>query len=393
MKNTPYKLMIPGPIQPGDKVMEAMGKPVQPHYGPEFRDYYNETTSLLKKVYNTSGDVFLLVGSGSAAIDACIGSLVPSGGKILVGVNGFFGERMKSIAENYNMEVLPVTAEWGQPLRAEDFENAMMKYSGIKAVAVVHLETSTTVINPAEEIGHIARKHDLPFILDTVSSLGGLPVYMDDWGVDLCASASQKCLGAPPGLAPVAVGERGWEAIKRNPKLGHGWYLNLNVWREFAKEWGDWHPFPITMATNLVAALRVSLEELMKEGVDARQRRFRSLALRLRTGLRRIGMTPFTADEVLAPVITAANGPEGVATGLIVEYMSAIHHIKIAGGLGALKDKIFRIGHMSPSISEPDIDDVVRALESFRSDWKDGKLDQIANPELEIKKLENHGKL
>lgn len=372
MKSTPYKLMIPGPIQPEDQVMEAMGDPVQPHYGPVFRDFYNETAGLLKKVFNTSGIVYILMGSGSAAIDACIGSMVPSGGKILVGINGFFGERLKSIADNYNMEVLPVTAEWGQPLRAKDFETALKKHSGVKAVAVVHLETSTTIINPAEEIGYIARKHDLPFILDTVSSLGGLPVCMDDWGVDLCASASQKCLGAPPGLAPVAVGERGWEAIRRNPGLGHGWYLNLNVWQQFVNDWGDWHPFPITMSTNLVAALRVGLDDLMKEGIDTRQKRYRKLALRLRTGIRRIGMTPFTPDETMAPVITAANGPEGIATGLIVEYMSDVHHIKIAGGLGALKDKIFRIGHMSPSVSEADIDEVIDALAAFRPDWKKG---------------------
>ena len=237
-------------------------------------------------------------------------------------------------------------------------------------MAAVHLETSTTIINPAEEIGYITRKHDLPFFLDTVSSLGGLPVRMDDWGVDLCASASQKCLGAPPGLAPLAVGERGWEAINRNPKPGHGWYLNLNIWRQFAHDWADWHPFPITMATNNVAALRVSLDGLMREGIEARQERYRKLALKLRTGIRRMGMTPFTPDEMMAPVITAAKGPEGIPTGLIVEYMSDVHHIKIAGGLGALKDKIYRIGHMSPSVSDTDIDEVINALAAFRPNWK-----------------------
>ena len=367
-----YKLMIPGPIQPEDDVLAEMGKPVQPHYGPTFRDSYNETAGLLKKVFNTAGDVFILVGSGSAAIDACIGSAVPSGGKILIGINGFFGERMKSIAETYDLEVLPVTAKLGQPLRATDFEAALKKHTGVKAVAVVHLETSTTVINPAEEIGYITRKHDLPFILDTVSSLGGLPVRMDDWGVDLCPSASQKCLGAPPGLAPVAVGMRGWELLKRIPKTGHGWYLNLNIWRQFASDWAEWHPFPITMATNNVAALRVSLNALMAEGIETRQERYRNLALRLRNGMRRIGMAPYTPDELMAPVITAAKGPEGISAGLVVEYMSEVHHIKIAGGLGTLKDKIFRIGHMSPSLEQTDIDEVVEALSGFRPDWKKG---------------------
>jgi len=373
MKTGPYKLMIPGPIQPEDAVLAEMGKPVQPHYGPAFRDFYNETTLLLKEVFNTAGDVFILVGSGSAAIDACIGSTVPGGGKILIGINGFFGERMKSIAENYGLEVLPVTAEWGQPLSAADFEAALKKHADVRAIAAVHLETSTTIINPAEEIGAVARRHDLPFILDTVSSLGGLPVHMDDWGVDLCASASQKCLGAPPGLAPVAVGERGWELLKRTPAPGHGWYLNLNIWREYAREWADWHPFPITMATNIVAALRVGLDGLMAEGIEVRQERYRALALRLRDGLRRISMPPYTPDERMASVITAAYGPDGVPTSSIVEYMAEVQHIKIAGGLGASKDKIFRIGHMSPTVTPEDIDEVVEALAAFRPDWRTGR--------------------
>jgi alanine-glyoxylate transaminase/serine-glyoxylate transaminase/serine-pyruvate transaminase len=299
--------------------------------------------------------------------------MVPGGGKMLIGINGFFGERLKAIAENYNIEVLPVTAELGQPLRPADFEAALRKHSGIKAVAAVHLETSTTIINPAEEIGQITRKHGVPFLLDAVSSLGGMPVCMDAWGVDLCASASQKCLGAPPGLAPVAVGEGGWEAIRRNPRPGHGWYLNLNVWRQYAIDWGDWHPFPITMATNNVAALSVSLRSLLAEGIGNRQKRYYSLAQRARAGLRRIGMQPYTPDEILAPVITAAYGPQGVPTGKIVEYLSDAYHIKIAGGLGDLKDKIFRIGHMSPSVSEQDIDDVLNALASFRPGWEKGK--------------------
>ena len=370
MNTKAYKLMIPGPVQPDDNVLHAMGEPVQPHYGPAFRDLYNDTAGLLKKVFSTSGDVFIIVGSGSAAIDACIGSCVPNGGKILIGINGFFGERLKSIAENYNLEVIPVTAEWGQPLRSEDFASKLKKYKDIKAVAAVHLETSTTIINPAEEIGYITRKHDLPFILDTVSSLGGMPVCMDDWGIDLCASASQKCLGAPPGLAPVAVGVRGWEMLKRNPQSGHGWYLNLNIWRQYANEWADWHPFPITMATNNIAALRISLGNLLREGMEARQERYRNLALRLRNGIRSIGLTPFTPDELMAPVITAVKGQEDVPTGLIVDYLAKNHHIKIAGGLGALKDKIFRIGHMSPSLAQSDIDDVVNALMAFQTNGK-----------------------
>jgi len=371
MTKTNLKLMIPGPVQPEDAVLHAMGGPVQPHYGPAFRDYYYETTGLLKKVFNTGGDVFLLVGSGSSAIDACIGSLVASGKKMIIGINGFFGLRMKEIAESYNIEVLPVSAEWGKPIDPRDIDAALRKNADVSAVALVHLETSTTIINPVQEIGSVTRKHGVPFVLDAVSSLGGVPVDMDEWGIDLCSSATQKCLGAPPGLAPVAVSESGWAAIERNPHPGHGWYLNLNIWKRYAQDWVDWHPFPITMATNNFFALKTSLESLLEEGIEVRLERYRKLAMRLRQGLRRIGMLPFTPDELMAPVLTCAYGPEGVPTGEIVQFMADKYSIKIAGGLGEqLKDKVFRIGHMAPTVSEVDIDEVVDALASFKSDWK-----------------------
>ncbi len=359
--------MIPGPVQPEENVLRAMGAPVQPHYGTFFKDLYNETVDLLKPIFGTQSDVFVLVGSGSAANDACIGSLCPSGKKILVGVNGFFGERLCAIADNYHLEVVPVMAELGKPLQPNDFADALRRHSDIYAVAVVHLETSTTIINPIAEIGQVLRRFGVPYIVDAVSTLGGMPIDMDDLSIDLCASASQKCLGAPPGLAPVAVSQRGWEDIGRNKNTGHGWYLNLGVWKQYAHDWGDWHPFPVTMASSNLSALNVALHNLSAEGIASRLKRFRELAMRLRAGLRRVGMLPFTPDELLAPILTGAYGPPGVPTSKIVDYMAETHHIKIAGGLGAkLKDKIFRIGHMAPSLTEADIDEVVEALAGFR---------------------------
>ncbi len=361
------KLMIPGPVQPEDDVLAAMGQPVQPHYGPQWTKLYNETIAMLQQVFGTQGTVYLLVGSGSAAIDACLGSAVAGGEKVLVGSNGFFGERLQAIAENYGLEVVPVTAALGRPLAPQDFASALRRHADIRAVAAVHVETSTTIVNPVAEIGQVVRRHGLPFFVDAVSSLGGMPMQMDEWGIDLCASASQKCLGAPPGLAPVAIGPRGWEAIDRVPSKGHGWYLNLRIWRQYAQDWADWHPFPITMATSNVLALQAGLESLLREGVETRLARYRRLALRLRQGLRRIGMPPYTPDDLLAPMLTAAYGPPGVPTSHIVQYMADVHHIKIAGGLGeGLKDKIFRIGHMAPALTEADVDQVVEALAGFR---------------------------
>jgi alanine-glyoxylate transaminase/serine-glyoxylate transaminase/serine-pyruvate transaminase len=365
------KLMIPGPIQPDDDVMEAMGGPVLPHYGPEWTRIYNETIDLLKQVCGTSADAFLLVGSGSSALDAALGSSLASGEEVVIGVNGWFGERLVTIAEQYGLKVIPVPAPWGSPLDPADFARAFEAHPQARLASVVHLETSTTIVNPIEEIGSLAVRHGRVLLVDAVSSLGGLPMRMDEWGVGLCASASQKCLGAPPGLATIAVGPSAWSLIDRVEDKGHGWYLNLRVWRQFAREWADWHPFPITMATNNVMALRTGLRGLLAEGLDLRMKRFRSLALRLRHGLRRIGMQPYTPDEALAPVLTAAYGPAGIPTGDIVRYMAEVHHIKIAGGLGEqLKDKIIRIGHMSPTVGEADIDQVLEGLGSYTPAWR-----------------------
>jgi alanine-glyoxylate transaminase / serine-glyoxylate transaminase / serine-pyruvate transaminase len=366
MAGLPLKLMIPGPIQPAPEVMEAMGGPVQPHYGSEFTGFYKETIQLLKQVFNTDGDVFLMNGSGSVGLDACIGSALSTGEKILVGINGFFGERLVNIAEENGLVVIPVEAPWGLPLRPEDFGKALNAHPDAVAGAIVHLETSTTIVNPVQEIASIFRKAGKVFILDAVSSLGGLPFEMDRWGVDLCASASQKCLGAPPGLTPVAVGKRGWKVIDRNPRKAHGWYTNLRVWRQYAKDWGEWHPFPITIATNNVTALNTSMKQLLNEGIPNRLERYKKLAFQLRSGLRTIGYQPFTPDEVMAPVLTAAYAPDGVPSSKIVDYMANEYHIKISGGLGVLKERLFRIGHMSPTVSEVDIAEVLDALAAFK---------------------------
>ena len=360
-------LMIPGPIQPEEEVLLAMGQPVRAHYGPGFTRLYNETISALRVVFGTNNDVFAMVCSGSGGLEACLGSTFNSGEKILLGINGHFGEHLQEIAEGFNLEVVVVPGEWGKPFQPDIFESMLQKHPDASGVAVVHLETSTTIINPIEEIGKIVRKHGKIFVVDAVSSLGGLPMKMDEWGIDLCASSSQKCLGAPPGLSPVAVGPRAWDYIDRNPKKGHGWYLNLITWRQYARDWGDWHPFPITMATSNLVALKVSLDSLLREGIDNRMERYKNLAIRLRQGLRRVGFEPYTPDELMCPVSTAVYGLKDVPTSVIVTYMAEEHQIKIAGGLGRLKDKIFRIGHMSPRITEKEIDLVVDGLGKFKA--------------------------
>ena len=366
MTQKPVKLMIPGPVEVHSEVLRAMAGQVVPHYGDAWVEKYGHVLEMLKTVFGTKGDVFVMTGSGTAAIDACLGSALCTGEKVIVGNNGFFGDRLVSIAMGHGLDVVQVRSEWGKKLSPQDFEYTLAKNTDAKAVAVVHCETSTTVMNPINEIGSIAHGHGALFLVDAVSSLGGLPFEMDQWGIDLCASATQKCLGAPPGLAPVAISPFAWEFIDRNPHKAHGWYTDLRVWRQYSQDWADWHPTPITMATNLLNALQVSLTHLMDEGIPTRMQRFHQFACRLRDGLRSAGMEPFTPDDELSPVLTAAYPPEGVASNQVVKYLLDQYGIQISGGLGDLRYKIFRIGHMSPILTTEDIDLVIQALSEFK---------------------------
>ena len=362
----PEKMMTPGPVPVQESVLREMGSQVRPHYGAEWVSVYRKTVDLLKLVFKTQGDVYILVGSGSSGLDAAIGSLTASGEKIIVGTNGFFGERLRQICSAYGLDVIAVHAALGEPLNPSDFKEAFSLHPDAAAVALVHLETSTSVVNPVAGIAAEAKLKGIPVMIDAISSLGGLPLAMDEWAIDICVSASQKCLGAPPGLAAIAISQRAWEIMDAKPQRNHGWYLNLQTWRQFADEWAEWHPSPVTMATSNVLALKTGLRSLLADGIEERIERYTQLALQLRDGVRRLGLQPFTPDDQLAPVVTAIYGPEGVPTGEIVQYLFEEHEIKIIGGLGeGLKDRIFRVGHMGPMINEEDIDAILQGLAQF----------------------------
>ncbi len=375
------KLLIPGPVSVEEAVLVEMGGPVQAHYGPEWTGIYNETRGLLKQVFRTESDVHILVGSGSGGLDAAIGSLTAPGERAIVGLNGFFGDRLAQICEGYGLEVVPVRAPLGKPLQAAHFAEALSRNPDVAVLAAVHLETSTAVLNPIVEIASLGHERGVPVVVDAVSSLGGVPLAMDEWKIDICVTASQKCLGAPPGLAPVAISQRAWEVMDSKPGRSHGWYLNLQTWRKFAQDWGEWHPFPVTMATNNVLALRASLKSLLADGLERRIERYTDLARRLRKGVRALGLEPLTPDDQLAPVLTAVYGPEAVHTGKIVRYLHAEHGLKISGGLGeGLAGRIFRVGHMGPMVGEADIDQVLAALGAFLQEH--GREQAVASDEV-----------
>jgi alanine-glyoxylate transaminase / serine-glyoxylate transaminase / serine-pyruvate transaminase len=361
------KLMIPGPVQPSTKVLNSVQNSVVAHFGSDWVNYYNQTTSLIKKLFKTSGIVHLIAGSGSSGVDASFGSCLASGEKIIIGVNGYFGERLREIALNYGLRVISVEAPWNKPINPLQINTAIIENPDVKLIAVVHLETSTTIINPIQAIGEIVRQHDKLFFVDAVSSLGGMPFLMDTWKIDICVSASQKCLGSLAGLALIAIGERGLRGINHSNQRNHGWYLDLKTWGDYAEAWKDWHPYPVTMPTSLIVALRTSLEELFEEGETNRFDRYQQVGLHLRKKLQEIKLQPYTKDEEMSPVITAVLNRR---SSTIAKKLEQDFDIKVATGLGLLAGKIFRIGHMAPLINISDIDELIIALREILKNSK-----------------------
>ncbi len=352
------RLMIPGPIEVAPEVLAVMAEPLVAHYGKEWTVFYKEILGMLRRIFQTDGDVFLFPGSGSAGLDAALGSTLFPDGKVLIPQNGFFGERLEEIARSYTTNVHTIDFPVGRVIDLGAVERTLQD-GNFDAVACVHCETSTGVLNPIQELATLCRSHGILFIVDAVSSLAVESLEMDAWGIDICVSASQKGLESPPGLGVVAVGKRVWDRI--NHAKSPGWYLNLKVWKEYTEKWGDWHPHPVTQAVNNIKALRVGMERILKEGLDARFERHRKITQQLRQGLREIGLTLYVPDEIASHGVTSVLGPDSKVDELLA-YVRKQKGILLAGSLGLLKGKIFRIGHMGPSASKEAIDEVLTAL-------------------------------
>jgi len=339
-----HRLMIPGPIQLAPDVLAEMAKPIVPHYGDEWTAFYNETLDLVRSIVRTDGDVFLIPGSGSAALDAAIGSSLAGRDKALILSNGFFGERLAEIATRYRPNTVVLKSPVDKPLSPSALHDALRADPDITLVGAVHSESSSGLLNPVEELAAVCRENDVLFLCDAVSSLGAIDFQMDSWEVDFCVSASQKCLEGPPGIGLVAMGSRAWERIQF--KSTPGWYLNLHVWKQYAHDWSDWHPYPITMAVPALRSLRRGLEHIVEEGLTTRFDRHRESARLLRAGMSDLGFAPVFAEACASPTVVAAYGRSDAPANEVVARLASEHRIRIAKGMGSFNGRTFRVGNM-----------------------------------------------
>lgn len=354
-------LYIPGPAGVTPEVMEALGRPVEPHYGKEFVAAYNLCIERLKAVFQTRNDLFLIVGPGTSALDAGLTSALPEGARVLVPSNGWFGDRVAEMCLAHGAETELVSFKRGEPFDVERIVGRLAE-GGFDAIAWVHHETSTGMLNPVEPLCAAARRAGAVTILDAVASLGGTELPVDEWGVDLCVSVSNKCLAAPAGLAAISVSRAAWQAIDASTAK-RGWYLNLATWRRYRREWAAWHPYPTTVPTGLVHALAASLEQILAEGLEARLRRTAAAASAVRGGLRRLGFEMLIDDRWASPITTSVRAHPEMPVGDLQKALRERHGIYISGGLDDLHGVIFRVGHMGLSIEASEVERLLAAVE------------------------------
>lgn len=355
-------LMGPGPSEVPARVLRAMATPLVGHLDPAFLKLMDETRAMLQAVMRTRNRLtFAVSGTGSAGMETCIVNLVEPGDEVVIGVNGVFGGRMCDVAERAGAKVHRLEAPWGRPIEAQAVAEAV-KGRRIKLVGLVHAETSTGVRQPLEEIGRIARAADALFLVDAVTSLGGIDVRVDDWGIDALYSGTQKCLSCPPGLSPVSFGPRAEEALTRRKSKCPSWYLDVSMLRSY---WGEdrayHHTAPITMLYALHEALRIVLEE----GLEARFARHRRNHELLRRGLEARGFEFLVEGALRLPQLNAVKLPAGKDEAPLRARLLQEYDIEVGGGLGAFKGKLWRIGLMGASSTPNYVNALLAALDDI----------------------------
>ena len=352
-------LMIPGPTPVPETVLLAMSRHPIGHRSADFQKIVKRTTAQLKWLHQTSGDVLALTGSGTAAMEAGIINVLSKGDRVLCGDNGKFGERWVKVAKAYGLDVQVIKAEWGQPLDPEAFRAALEADTAkaIRAVILTHSETSTGVINDLKTIaGHVRAHGTALTIADCVTSLGATDEPMDEWGLDVVGSGSQKGYMMPPGLAFVAMSDKAWTAYERSdlPKF----YLDLGKYRKSAA--ADSNPF--TPAINLYFALEASLDIMQAEGLEAIFARHDRHRRATQAAMKAIGLPLYAAEGHGSPAITAV-APEGIDAEALRKKVKDRFDILLAGGQDHLKGKVFRIGHLG-FVCDRDVITAVAAIEA-----------------------------
>jgi alanine-glyoxylate transaminase/serine-glyoxylate transaminase/serine-pyruvate transaminase len=353
-------LMGPGPSDVPPRVLRAMATPVVGHLDPSFVELMDEVQDLLRYVFRTDNEWTLPIsGTGSAAMEAAIGNLVEPGETMLVPTNGYFGDRMASMARRAGGTVVTVDAPWGDPLDPAAVAAAFETHDP-DVFGFVHAETSTGVRQPSvPELTEIAHDHDALVIADAVTSLGGVEFRVDDWGVDVAYSAPQKCLSCPPGASPLTLSDEAMEKVLARDEPPRSWYLDLSLLEGY---WGDERAYHHTAPVTNVYALREALRLVAEEGIEARWDRHRRIAGSLTAGLEAMGLETSASTDHWLPSLTTVAVPDGVDDAWVIDRLLDAFGVEIASGLGALEGDVWRVGCMGHSARHKNVRYLLSAL-------------------------------
>ena len=322
----------------------AMAKPLLGHLDPDFLQIMNKIKALLQYAFGTKNPLtFPVSGTGSAGMEAAFVNVVEPGDRVLVCVHGYFGERMVEIATRCGANLRTLSATWGEPLDREEIEKELRAFQP-RVLALVHAETSTGVLQPLEELSQVLKKFpDTLLLADTVTSLGGHPVKVDDWGIDACYSGTQKCLGCPPGLAPVTFSPKALERIKARKQKVLSFYLDAEI---LGKYWGNERAYHHTASSSLHYALLEALRIIEEEGLERRYERHRRNHLALVRGVEAMGLQMLVKEPYRLWSLNTIRIPDGIDDLKVRKTLLEENNLEIGGGLGKLKGKIWRVGLM-----------------------------------------------
>lgn len=346
LDTSPRILLGPGPSMVHPRVLRVMATPVVGYMDPQYLALMDDVQALLRMVFQTSNTLTLaLPGTGSAGMECALYNFLEEWDPVLVCVAGYFGARMAEIASRARAGVRRVEVAWGDVITPQQVEDALDARPA-KVVAIVHGETSTGIQQPLRDIAEVVHRHGALLLVDTVASLGAVSVPVDELGIDICYTGSQKCLSCPPGLAPITVSPRAEEVLQARKTPVQSWYLDLTLIRKY---WGPERVYHHTGPTSMTYALREALRLVAEEGLSACFERHASAARMLWDGLGQMGIQMLVPEEHRLPSLTTVRIPEGVDDASVRRQLLQGYNIEIAGALGALKGKAWRVGLMGHS--------------------------------------------
>jgi aspartate aminotransferase-like enzyme len=334
--------MLPGPTNVPNRVINAMLSPMINHRSDDFRKLYKDIVNKTQTVFETENDIVVLTTSGTGAVETSVLNLIKKDDAVIIPVNGEFSTRLADLIDNYGGKTIRINSPYGQNPPIEKIEEAFEKNSNVKALYVVYNETSTgTTLRNLSKLGDLCKAHGAFFVVDAVSILGGDELPVDKWNVDICFTATQKALAAPPGIAPISVSKEAKKYMIENPPPSQ--YLNL---KRYFKYYNDSFETPFTPAVSLFYAYQEALNIIIEEGMQNRISRHRKCANALYSGLEALGFTPFADADSRSNVVIAVNYLPGIDDKKFRELLSTKFKVLLAGGFGELKGKVFRVGCM-----------------------------------------------